>query len=86
MEDLGPEHSCVKGLGPTPGLPPGGAMHSNAGDKNEKVGPGPPGPELGFTEPSWKDRVRSSTSFQDPLSGPRAPEAQASPQPGAGSP
>lgn len=57
----------AKDLNPTPELPPGRAMHSNAGEKSDRVGPGPPGTELGFAEPSWKDRVKSSTSFQAPL-------------------
>lgn len=40
----------ARGLGPAPGLPLEGAMHSNAGEKNDRVGPGPPGTEPGFTE------------------------------------
>lgn len=40
----GPEHSCVaKDLNPTPELPHGRAMHSNAGEKSDRVGPEPPG-------------------------------------------
>lgn len=58
----------AKGLSPAPELPPGrGAMHSNVREKSEGLGIGLSGTELGFAEPSWKDRVESSTSFHAPL-------------------
>lgn len=61
-EDPGPGHSCMaKGLGPAPEPPPGGAMHSNAGEKTEGAGPGPPGTELGFAEPPGKTEWRVQT-------------------------
>lgn len=52
-EGPGPGHSCIaKSFCPTPELPSGGAMHSNAEEKSDGVRPEPPGTGQGFAEPS----------------------------------
>ena len=57
---------------------PGRATHCDAGEKMVGVGPRPPGVELGFTEPSWKDSTESSLLPSCP---PQGLGHQASPQP-----
>lgn len=86
-EGPGPGHSCMaKDLKPTPELPPGRAMHSNAGEKSDRVGPGPAGTELGFAEPRWKDSEEFNLLPSSPSQGLGHQSPRPAPSPGQGHP
>lgn len=65
-------------------LPPGGAMHSNAGEKSDRWDQGLLAQSWTSQSPAGKTKWRIKP-YKCPFSGPGAPEPQASPQPGAGS-
>lgn len=87
LEGPGPGHSCMaKDLNPILELPPGGAMHSNAGEKSDRWGQGLLAQSWTSQSPAEKTEWRVKPPYKRPFLGPGAPEPQASPQTGAGSP